>query len=300
MKFHYKIKQKIHDGWIFKAVYNHDDTLLATCSSDSSVKILNTKNVSNNEKFKLTHKLLKTIKTHVLGVNDIKFSEMYPIIISCSDDRKIHCYDLVSNKVIRNLFQSYTSVRCFDVQENLIISGDRSNVILYDLRTSKCLENINIGNVVNAVAFNRHNLIIGTNSLFFVDLRKKANAYNLNQCEIRRISVTDDKIHVVSKDRILQIPQKDSFEECNYVEIKSRDLSFSGIIDLKKHTFFSRKNDFFLCDNFNNEFVEDCKSEIKYMGKVDDSINHMCSNKDGSEIILCGENLHFFYKRSNL
>lgn len=224
MQFSYKTKLKIHTGWINKAVFNHENTLLATASSDNTVKILS---CDRNER-KSAHKVLKTLNHHSLPVNDLIFSERYPLLVSGSDDKRILCYDLVLNRNVRDLFGNNTSIRCLDCRDDLIIAGDRSNVQLYDLRVSECIENINFGEILNGIKFlNENQVIAGTNSIYFIDFRK-INHKNIQQ---NRIIENEEKITEENKFEV-QSDENDSRQiktPRDPLNIKNKDKGFSHV-----------------------------------------------------------------------
>lgn len=81
-------KLLIHRGWVTCLTKNHLNNLLATGSTDSTIKISDT-----------SQTLILTFTGHKLPVNDLFFSCCAPFLFSCS--KSVIAYDLTKNVVCR-------------------------------------------------------------------------------------------------------------------------------------------------------------------------------------------------------
>ncbi|KRH94687.1 Pleiotropic regulator 1 [Pseudoloma neurophilia] len=288
MKYQYKTKLKIHNGKINNMVYNHNFSLLASCSTDSTIKIISIdknqdnfikegkkqdnciKEGKNKDNFikegknqhNSEHKVLKTYKSHVLSVNDIKFSDIYPIIISCSDDKRVFCHDLVENKIVRSFFNNFSAVTCLDIKNNLIVTGNYNNLIIYDLRSSETIKNINIGKRINSVKFLDSNILIGSDSFFILSENDTVDGFKINQFPI--IKIENNGILLNSRDRIISIDNKDNFYNLRYTEILSRKCDFTGGIKIQDKYFYTNKDTLFYSEYFDGKFYDPVYGDMVY------------------------------------
>lgn len=284
MKFSYKKKLKIHNGWIKKVIFNSSEELVATCSTDTTIKILK-KDI-----------LLKTITTHKLTVNDIKFSSTYPILVSASDDRRVLCHDLVTMKIFRNFYGNYSSVRCVDINDDIVVVGDRSTVMIYDIRSSNIVNTFSVGRVVNDVKILGRDILIGSHSLYVIGKNGNCTALCVNQNEIKEIKKTNGGVLLLSSERIVDL-KMDDLHKLKYTEIKSDRESFSSAQFVDNNFFFTFGKKIMICDEFSNEMIDNTK--CKLIGNVKENLNGICVNKNAEMLIACGESLHFFYRRDN-
>ncbi|ELQ76267.1 Pleiotropic regulator 1 [Trachipleistophora hominis] len=280
MKFSYKKKLKIHDGWINDAVMSSRDGLIATCSTDTTVKVLK-KDV-----------LLKTIRTHKLAVNAVAFSDVNPLLVSVSDDRRVLCHDLVTMRIFRSLYGSYSSIRCVHIADNIIGVGDRSSAIIYDLRSSTIINTYNIGRVVNAITMIGTIVVIGSHSLYIVDERKNCSALCVNQNEIREIKRTRNGFAVLSAERIVDVCMDEPWK---YTEIKSENAHFTGVQPVNDRFYFTMSNKIILGDKFVNETVE--KTNKSVLAVLKETLNGVCVDNDEQMIVAYGESMHYLYRR---
>lgn len=259
MKYHYKAKLKIHDGWINKAIYNEDYKLMATSSTDSTIKILSVKeepvktgNISNesDKSVQVSHKVLKTYKSHVLSVNDIVFSNIYSLIISCSEDKRIYCHDLVTNKISRTFFNNFTGINCLDVRDNIVIAGDNSNLVIYDIRSSECIENLNIGKPVNTVKLIDSKILIGTDNFFILSEDRCVDAFKINQFEINNIFIGHTKTDIKNSVPFYDIPKYDSNESQ-----ERRNEDYFENIGPENISYDSDKRDFKTYSDYKNKKI---------------------------------------------
>ena len=75
---------------------------------------------------------------HVSAVKDIKISKQHTYLFSCSEDRSVRCWDLTTNKCVRNYHGHLSGVYSLSIHpsQNLIATGGRdTSVRLWDIRT---------------------------------------------------------------------------------------------------------------------------------------------------------------------
>lgn len=284
MKFSYKKKLRIHDGWINKVILNGKNDLMATCSTDTTIKILK------------RDVLLKTIRTHKLTVNAVVFSDVYPLLISVSDDRRALCHDLVTMRIFRSFYGSYSSIRCVDIDGDVVAVGDRSSVILYDLRSSAAIDTYNIGRVVNDVKIINKNTVIGCHSLYIMDGRRSCTALCVNQNEIKEIKRTGDGVAILSRERVVDL-KMDDLLNLRYSEVKSETASFTGCQPVNDRFYLTMDDKVVFSDRLENEMVENGKNRV--LAAVKERLNGICVDNNEEMVVACGESLHYLYRRDD-
>lgn len=77
---------------------------------------------------------------HISAIRDVKLSANHTYLYTCSEDCTVRCWDLTTNKAIRNYHGHLSGVYCLAVHpnQNIIASGGRdATVRLWDIRTRR-------------------------------------------------------------------------------------------------------------------------------------------------------------------
>ncbi|KAG0675563.1 hypothetical protein C6P40_005371 [Pichia californica] len=136
-KLRYKIP-KTHSNFLVSTVdISPDGKLLATCSTDKTIKLWNLTNSGI---------LLKsTLKGHNEGISDIIFSPNNKYIASCSDDLTIRIWDLKFENTIK-LLKNHTfhvNVLKFDNRSRILISGSSDeNIRVWDCKRGRSMRTL--------------------------------------------------------------------------------------------------------------------------------------------------------------
>lgn len=79
---------------------------------------------------------------HISTIRDVKISPNHTYLYSCSEDCTVKCWDLNTNKAIRNYYGHLSGVYCLAVHpsQNVIASGGRDSAVrLWDIRTRRMI-----------------------------------------------------------------------------------------------------------------------------------------------------------------
>jgi cleavage stimulation factor subunit 1 len=135
---------------------NYTGRLVATGSSDTSIKLLDVEKMKNYNQNKLEHgedfaparPVIRTFYDHSQPVNDLDFHPFSPILISSSQDYTIKFYDHSQANVKRafRYIQDSHNVRSinFHPSGDYVLAGTENPVIrLYDVSTFQCFVSSN-------------------------------------------------------------------------------------------------------------------------------------------------------------
>lgn len=77
---------------------------------------------------------------HINAVRDVKLSTDFTYMYTCSEDCTVKCWDLTTNKAIRNYHGHMSGVYCLAIHpnQNIIATGGRDSAVrLWDIRTRR-------------------------------------------------------------------------------------------------------------------------------------------------------------------
>lgn len=137
----YKLRCRIlnchNDSLVSTVDISPDGKLLATCSSDKTIKLWN---LNNN-----TVNLKSTLKGHNDGISDLTFSFNNKYLASCSDDLTIRIWDLKFEKTIK-LLKNHTfhvNVLKFDNRSRILVSGSSDeNIRIWDCKRGRSMRTL--------------------------------------------------------------------------------------------------------------------------------------------------------------
>jgi len=140
-----------HKNTVRTAKFSPDGKLIATGSSDTSIKLLDAAKMKNYNQVKLEHgedyaparPMARTFYDHTQAINDVEFHPASPILISCSKDCTIKFYDFSQPNAKRSFryIQDAYNIRSVNFHPcgDFIISGTEDPVLrLYDVNTLDC------------------------------------------------------------------------------------------------------------------------------------------------------------------
>ena len=81
-----------------------------------------------------------TLTGHINAVRGLAVSQRHPYLFSCSEDKKVFCWDLEYNKVIRHYHGHLSAVFCCTIHPtlDLLFTGGRDSVTrVWDIRTKQ-------------------------------------------------------------------------------------------------------------------------------------------------------------------
>ncbi|KAI8621341.1 WD40-repeat-containing domain protein [Chytriomyces sp. MP71] len=136
-----------HKGVVRGAAFSADGTYFATCSADTSLKVVDVAKIHNCRKDSSSAStdkpVVRTYYDHQGPANDVAFHPNGSTLVSCSDDQTIKLYDLQRVNVKRGYryLQDACPVRCvsFHPSGDFLLAGtDHECVRIYDIQTFKC------------------------------------------------------------------------------------------------------------------------------------------------------------------
>jgi len=147
-----------HNYTVAVVEFSPDNTLIATGSWDSSIKLWDSQ----------TGTLLRTLYGHLFPVFDIAFSADGKYIASCSKDKSIIIWDVQTGKTIHTLTKHSSWVQSISFDHTgkyLVSAGWDSNVYLWNVATGQFIRSF-IGHTeyVVSTAFSRDSKIMATGS----------------------------------------------------------------------------------------------------------------------------------------
>ncbi|KAI8998305.1 WD40-repeat-containing domain protein [Gaertneriomyces semiglobifer] len=126
------------------AAFNSSGTLLATGSSDSSLKVIDVNRIKTTFREGSGEKcVIRTLYDHTAPVNDVCFHPNGMVLASCSGDESVKLFDVLRGGVKRSFryLQDASQVRTLHFHPSgdfLACGTDHSALRLYDIHTLKC------------------------------------------------------------------------------------------------------------------------------------------------------------------
>ncbi|KAJ3027108.1 UNVERIFIED_CONTAM: hypothetical protein HDU68_004494, partial [Siphonaria sp. JEL0065] len=136
-----------HKGAVRNAAFSADGNFFATCSADTSLKVLDVSKIHACQKdpsvASSDKPAIRTFYDHQAPANDVAFHPNGTILVSCSDDMTIKLYDLQKPNAKRGYryLQDACPVRCVSFHptgDYLLAGTDHECVRIYDVQTLKC------------------------------------------------------------------------------------------------------------------------------------------------------------------
>ena len=77
-----------------------------------------------------TGQLKLSLVGHINAIRSVIVSDRHPYLFSCSEDKKIHCWDLEHNKIVRHYHGHLSGIYSLALHPklDLLISGSRDTV----------------------------------------------------------------------------------------------------------------------------------------------------------------------------
>ncbi len=124
-----------HKGWVYNAVFNPAEKIIATSGRDLSIKIWNA----------ATKKLLYSVEGHRGMINSISFSPDGKQLISTSDDHSVKFWDVASGQMTKQLIGASNEVFFGNISSDkkyfLTASAD-NNCIVWDMQGAKKIHSL--------------------------------------------------------------------------------------------------------------------------------------------------------------
>ena len=149
---------KGHTDWVNAVAFSHDGSLLASASSDQTVRLWDPR----------TGQEVQVLKDHTGGVNAVAFSQDGSLLASASDDETVRLWDPRTGQEVQVLNGHTDRVRAvaFSQDGSLLASAsDDETVRLWDPRTGQEVQVLN-GHTdrVRAVAFSQDGSLLASAS----------------------------------------------------------------------------------------------------------------------------------------
>jgi pleiotropic regulator 1 len=141
-----------HLGWVrCLALEPTHNRLLASGSADRTIKIWNFPKASVGA----DDALQLTLTGHISAVRALAFSPRHPYLFSCAEDKKVLCWDLETNQVVRHYHGHLSGVYALQLHPtlDLLVTGGRDAVArVWDMRTKTAVHTLSgHGNTVGAI-----------------------------------------------------------------------------------------------------------------------------------------------------
>ena len=112
---------KAQEGPVTSGIFSPSDEVVST-ADDGSIKF-----------FSLSGNLIKSIKIHSSSINSIKFSADNKFIISCSSDKTIKIFNILTEEISKSLEVFNENAQCLDVDLNFIVSSSGVLIVVWNL-----------------------------------------------------------------------------------------------------------------------------------------------------------------------
>ncbi|KAF7683900.1 Pre-mRNA-splicing factor PRP46 [Astathelohania contejeani] len=236
----------MHSGPVTSLSVDSTNKILASSSVDTTIKLVSMS----------TYTQLLTLTGHILPVHDIRFVPDQPLLLSCSSDKLVKCFDLTSNKHVRDFRGHSSGVSTVDSNGNIIASGSLDRTIrIWDQRSRKTLAILSghVGSITR-VRFRNEEVISCSDdqTVRIWDFRMMTQrVLTEHKKPVRDIGIFHNNIVSISNDII-------------HYTIKGEDIK-SNIL------------------NTENKIIEDKYSEnnINKNKIIDDVYKSLCFNSDG-------------------
>ena len=130
-----------HLGWVRSIAIDYENRLFATGSADRTIKIWNFPKASVGS----SDALQLTLTGHISAVRGLAFSPRHPYLFSCAEDKKVLCWDLETNQVVRHYHGHLSGVYSLALHPtlDLLITGGRDAVArVWDMRTKTAVHTL--------------------------------------------------------------------------------------------------------------------------------------------------------------
>lgn len=118
-----------HTGWVHCLTVDPSNMWFASGCRDGTIKI-----------WDIASGRLRITLTGHLGVRGLTVSDRHPYLFSAGDDKKVMCWDLEQNQIVRHFHGHLSGVYCLAMHptENLIVTGGRDSVArVWDIRSKE-------------------------------------------------------------------------------------------------------------------------------------------------------------------
>lgn len=106
---------KAHDAYILKACFSPNGLLLATCSSDTTIRLWSCERA---------YALEKTLSGHQRWVWDVAFAAQSAYLVSVSSDNVARLWDVAEGDTIRPFTGHRKAVTCVALNDTELLSED--------------------------------------------------------------------------------------------------------------------------------------------------------------------------------
>ena len=135
-------------GWVRAIAFDPSNEWFVTGSADRTIKVWDLAKASAG-----ADKALKlTLTGHINCIRGLAVSPRHPYLFSAAEDKKVMCWDLEYNRVVRHYHGHLSGVHCLALHPTLdiLVTGGRDSVArVWDMRTKKQIHAL--GGHTNAV-----------------------------------------------------------------------------------------------------------------------------------------------------
>ncbi|KAI9731430.1 MAG: hypothetical protein M1818_007820 [Claussenomyces sp. TS43310] len=146
-----------HSSSVNSIAFSHDSKLLASASSDKTVRVWDA----------ATGQALQTLKGHTSSVYSVTFSHDSKLLASASSDKTVQVWDAATGQALQTLEGHSSSVNsiAFSHNSKLLASASSDQTVqVWDAATSQALQTLKGHSSVNSVAFSHDSKLLASAS----------------------------------------------------------------------------------------------------------------------------------------